>query len=417
MSLDIVLVTAYLGINALVWAAMYGVGRGRRAYERVGPGSGDGGNRLPRVSIVVPLYLENVESIMRTIRSIARQRYPRDLLDVWLVVEEGDAETVRGAEAALRYLAESGVRAGIHIVRGGRSSKAKALNSVLRSLEGEVVAVYDADDSFGEDQLLEAVRLMASRGYDAVGVRVYRYRESLLGRLIYIDTVVWYDIILRFLRGSGLHVPLSGEGLYIRRNVLEELGGFPERLAEDAYLSLLLFERGYRVGLLDSYVVEVAPAAISSHIRQRIRWYRGHLECLSRILLQSGGKRLRASISYLSPVAAVISLLMSIATIAATSSYIARGEGQGDQGLGHGGLSWQDPAPIHSSPTLVLIFVEGLAPLAIVAIAVTRHGGPVRPRSLLPYTLLLPLYWLVISVAALPALALRRVEWYRTERA
>jgi len=415
---DVVLVTAYLGINALIWATMYSIGRSRRAYERGDIGLTAGGAGLPRVSVVIPLYLEKLESIMRTVRSVAKQRYPRDLLEVWLVVEEGDYETLRGAEAAIEYLEERGIKANIYIAGGGRSSKARALNAVLNSLKGEIIAVYDADDSFEEDQLLEAVKLMTIRGYDAVGLRVYRYGESFLGRLVYIDTVVWYDIILRFLRSSGLHVPLSGEGLYIWRRVLEEVGGFPERLAEDAYLSLILFEKGYRVGLLDSYVVEAAPANISSHIRQRIRWYRGHLECLSRILLQSGGKRLKASISYLSPIAAVISLLMSISTIALTSSYIARGEGQGVlQSAAQGSSSPQNTLKIYSPPILALLFIEGLVPLAVVAIAVAGHRGPVGSGHVLPYILFLPIYWLMISAAALPALLLRNVRWYRTERA
>ncbi|MEM1611611.1 MAG: glycosyltransferase, partial [Sulfolobales archaeon] len=257
MVLDIMLVTAYLGVNALIWIAMYGVRRDRIVYERIDIGSGLNGldiYGLPKVSIVVPLYLEKPSSIMRTAISISKQRYPRELLDVVFVVEESDVETLWGAEIASKYLMENGIRSNIYIVGGRRSSKARALNMVLKSLEGEIIAVYDADDSFDEDQVSEAVKLMTARGYDAIGVRVYRYGESLLGKLLYIDTVIWYDLIISFLRRSGLHTPLSGEGLYIRRRVLEEVGGFPEKLAEDAYLSLILFEKGYRIGLLDSYV-------------------------------------------------------------------------------------------------------------------------------------------------------------------
>jgi len=418
LTIDVVLITAYLGVNALVWAAMYCVGRARSAYEKAGIGDRIDGVSLPRVSIVIPLYREKQGSIMRTVRSVAEQRYPRSLLEVWLVVEDGDCETIEGSRAALYYLAEKGIKASIYIARGGRSSKARSLNAVLESLEGEIVGVYDADDSFDDNQLLEAVRLMEGRGYDAVGVRVYRYGDSILGRLLYVDTVVWYDIILRFLKSSGLHVPLSGEGLYIRKKVLEEIGGFPERLAEDAYLSLLLFERGYRVGLLDSYVLEAAPATVLSHIRQRIRWYRGHLECLSRILIQGGSKRLRASISYLSPLFAAVSLLASIVAIAVMSSYIARAEGQGSQqGVGQGIASGKDLVQAYSTPVPVLVFIEGIAPLGAVALAVVGHGGPIRPRAVLPYTMLLPLYWIVVSSAALPALFLRNIEWYKTERA
>ncbi|MEM1611041.1 MAG: glycosyltransferase family 2 protein [Sulfolobales archaeon] len=422
MVLDIMLVTAYLGVNALIWIAMYGVRRDRIVYERIDIGSGLNGldiYGLPKVSIVVPLYLEKPSSIMRTAISISKQRYPRELLDVVFVVEESDVETLWGAEIASKYLMENGIRSNIYIIGGRRSSKARALNMVLKSLEGEIIAVYDADDSFDEDQVSEAVKLMTARGYDAIGVRVYRYGESLLGKLLYIDTVIWYDLIISFLRRSGLHTPLSGEGLYIRRRVLEEVGGFPEKLAEDAYLSLILFEKGYRIGLLDSYVEETAPKSLSSHLRQRIRWYRGHLECISRIIFHSSGRRLRASISYISPIVAVASLLMSIATMMSTSTYIARGEGQDIYSGGQSGVI--DPLELQirgsAIPMLIAISIEGVIPLAVVVLTVSNHRGSRDSRSLLPYVALLPLYWILISIAALPAIVLRNIEWYRTRRA
>jgi len=315
MSLEMVLLSTYLGFSALIWVAIYSVSRERGSYEKPSQTSNEHSGRQHRVSILVPLYMEKPGSIMKTVSSIAKQRYSKDLYEVWLIVEEEDQETLRGAEKALEFLRSRGVDARIYIVKGGRSSKARALNQVIDRVSGSIIAVYDADDSFDENQLEEAVRLMSSRGYDALGVRVYRYGEGVLGKMIYIDTVIWFDLIINALRKAGFHVPLSGEGLYIKKEVLERLGGFPEKLAEDAYLSLLLFEKGYRIGLLDSYVEEAAPLDITSHIRQRIRWYRGHLECLARILIYGSRKRLKASIGYLGPIVAVTSLVLSVITI------------------------------------------------------------------------------------------------------
>ena len=45
-------------------------------------------------------------------------------------------------------------------------------------------------------------------------------------------------------------MPLSGEGLFVRTSVLREVGGFPEVLTEDAYLGIILTERGKRFGLV-----------------------------------------------------------------------------------------------------------------------------------------------------------------------
>ncbi len=413
MSPDLTLLSTYLGFNAIIWIALYTISRDRGSYEKPPDTRGDQGiGDLKRVSILIPLYLENRESILKTVSSIARQRYPRDLYEVLLIVEEEDRDTLSGAAEALDLLRGSGISSEIYVARGGRVSKARALNQALRIAMGDIIAVYDADDVFDENQLGEAVGLMGSRGYDAIGVRVYRYGDGMLGKLIYIDTVVWFDLIISALKKSGLHVPLSGEGLYVRREVLQKLGGFPERLAEDAYLSLLLFEKGYRIGLLDSYVEEAVPIGFLSHIRQRIRWYRGHLECLIRILLYGGGRRLRASISYLGPVVAVTSLIMSIITIMITSSYIARSYTQNGEASLNGG--------IHSiafrEPLLLVVFAEALVPLSVVMLAVMGNRGPRRGASLLIYTLIMPIYWILVSLAAVAAIFMRRVAWYKTER-
>lgn len=419
MSLDLMLLSAYLGFNAIIWITLYSISREHSSYEKPPQGNGDQENmgRLQRVSILIPLYLEKPESILRTASSIAKQRYPRELYDVWFIVEEEDLETLRGAEKALEILRSSGVEARIHIVRGGRSSKARALNQVMGSINSNIVAVYDADDTFEENQLEEAVRLMSHRGYDALGVRVYRYGGGVLGKLIYIDTVVWFDLIINALRRAGLHVPLSGEGLYVRRDVLERLGGFPERLAEDAYLSLLLFERGYSIGLLDSYVEEAAPLGVLSHIRQRIRWYRGHLECIVRILIYGGGRRFGALVGYLGPVIAATSLVISIITIMVTATHIVKSFAQ-DGGPGFDGNNIHNN--IHTliprDPVLVALLLEGLLPLLIIMLAVLNNKGPRRGIGLSIYVFAMPLYWILMSFAAIPSILMRRVEWYRTRR-
>lgn len=398
---DLQFLTAYLGLNAFAWLLLYGLGRGEGGYED--PGDPGGPRALPRVSVMVPLYMESRSSILRTARSLARQRYPRDLLEVIFAVEEGDLGTAEGAAEAVEILRREGVEARMHVSRGGRSSKGRALNRALETARGEIVAVYDADDGFEDSQILKAVSLMISRGYAAVGTRVYRHRRTLLGRLAYIDTVIWYDLILKALRGAGLHVPLSGEGLFVRREVLEQLGGFPETLAEDAYLSLLLFEGGYRVGLLDSYVEEPAPSSLASLVRQRMRWYRGHLECLARILLR--GRRLRAVAGYAGPIVALSSLAGS--TVAAASGIY-----QAQQALQDPGGPGREAEELRAA----LIAAESPVPLLVVLVVLRSHRGPVKDPVLAAVAALMPFYWIIISAAALPSLLPKRIEWYRTQR-
>ncbi len=113
------------------------------------------------------------------------------------------------------------------------------------------------------------------RNYAAVGTRVYRFRSSVLGGLMYLESIVWYNAIIPFLRSTVKITPLSGEGLFIRKDLVDSI---PQSMAEDALLSLKLSSRGYSVGLLDSYVYELAPVNIISFIRQRIRWNKGYAQ-------------------------------------------------------------------------------------------------------------------------------------------
>jgi cellulose synthase/poly-beta-1,6-N-acetylglucosamine synthase-like glycosyltransferase len=104
---------------------------------------------------------------------------------------------------------------------------------------------------------------------------VFRKGRSILSHFLTIDTVFWYRKYLPLLLRNAHGFPLSGEGLFIRKSVLDEVGGFPEVLTEDAYLGLLLTERDKRFGILDSVVVEKAPRNAKAHFTQRSRWHRG----------------------------------------------------------------------------------------------------------------------------------------------
>ncbi len=166
---------------------------------------------------------------------------------------------------------------------GGRRLKALAMNTAIRHAGGSIIGFYDADDVFPSDQVLNAVLLIMERNYAAVGTRVYRFRNSVLGGLMYLESIVWYNAVIPFLRSTIKITPLSGEGLFIRRDVVNSI---PQSMAEDSLLSLKLASRGYSVGLLDSYVYELAPMNLMSFIRQRIRWNKGYAQNLVIILRQ-----------------------------------------------------------------------------------------------------------------------------------
>lgn len=98
-------------------------------------------SELPIYSIVIALYRE-VRTVPQLVAALNRLDYPRAKLDVKLVIEEDDKETL----GAL-------IRAGrlpycelIVAPAGGPRTKPRALNVALPLLRGRLVAIFDAED-------------------------------------------------------------------------------------------------------------------------------------------------------------------------------------------------------------------------------------------------------------------------------
>jgi len=292
----ITLLEALVLIGTVLWITQYSISRRAHAYER--PSSVNQQiNQLPKVSIIIPAYREKRQSIEKTLDSLSSQNYPRNLMEVLVVVDRDDAHTLNETLKAVEtFLNSLNIKVIIN-ENAGRRLKAIAINNAMKHVSGSIVGIYDADDVFPRDQVLNAVLLMMERNYAAVGTRVYRFRNTVLGSLMYLESLVWYNAIVPFLRTTVKITPLSGEGLFIRRDVVTSI---PESMAEDALLSLELSRRGYGIGLLDSYVYELAPLNIASFIRQRIRWNKGYAQNFLLILRQGvrAGYVLRIFVMY-----------------------------------------------------------------------------------------------------------------------
>lgn len=122
------------------------------AVRRAPPPSGHVMGSLPVYTILVPLYRETAV-LPHLVRGLAALEYPPHLLDIKLVLEADDHDTIAAAEA-LRP------QAGFEIVRvppGGPRTKPKAANYALAFARGEYLVVYDAEDRPEPDQLKKAI--------------------------------------------------------------------------------------------------------------------------------------------------------------------------------------------------------------------------------------------------------------------
>jgi len=232
--------------------------------------------RLPVVSILVALHREP-ETAPSLIDRLSRIDYPRALLDVLLVTEEDDTETRDALDAAglpgwIRQVA---------VPPGTIRTKPRALNYALPLTRGEIVGVYDAEDSPAPGQIRDVVDSFRTAGPDIACVQCvldyYRPRTNWLSRCFTAEYAVWFRVILPGLARLGLVVPLGGTSMFIRRAVLTGIGGWDaHNVTEDADLGLRLARSGYRTNVIASVTMEEPNCRPLPWIRQRSRWLKGY---------------------------------------------------------------------------------------------------------------------------------------------
>lgn len=254
--------------------------------------------RLPVVSVMVPLFRED-DIAPRLIRRIGRIDYPKELLDVLLVVEEDDAAT---QEALARRALPRWMRVVI-VPRGPIRTKPRALNYALDFCRGSIIGIWDAEDAPEPGQIRTVVRRFAAAPPEVVCLQgildFYNARHNWITRCFAIEYAVWFRALLPGLARLGLVVPLGGTTLFFRRTPLEELGGWDaHNVTEDADLGLRLARHGYRTELIDTVTEEEPNSRPIAWIRQRSRWQKGfamtwasHMRDPARLWRELGPKR------------------------------------------------------------------------------------------------------------------------------
>lgn len=232
---------------------------------------------LPIVSILVPLFRED-DIAPRLIRRLGRLNYPKERLDILLVVEETDSQT---REALHQSRLPRWMRV-VTVPDGPIRTKPRALNYALDFCRGSIIGVYDAEDAPEADQIHRVVRHFAQAPANVACLQgvldFYNAGHNWLTRCFTIEYAAWFRVILPGIARLGLVVPLGGTTLFFRRDVLEELGGWDaHNVTEDADLGLRLARHGYRTEVIPTVTEEEPNGRALPWVRQRSRWLKGYL--------------------------------------------------------------------------------------------------------------------------------------------
>jgi cellulose synthase/poly-beta-1,6-N-acetylglucosamine synthase-like glycosyltransferase len=235
---------------------------------------------LPVFTVLVPMFREAgmLPGLARALRALD---YPLGKLDIKIVLEAGDRETIEAA----RMLGLEGVFEIILVPPSQPQTKPKACNFALRFARGEYLVIYDAEDRPEPDQLRKVVatfrRAPPNTACLQCRLNYYNASENWLTRMFTLDYALWFDQMLPGLERLGMPIPLGGTSNHFRTEVLRQLHAWdPFNVTEDADLGIRICQKGYRVGVVDSTTFEEASCNAGNWIRQRSRWIKGYMQTL-----------------------------------------------------------------------------------------------------------------------------------------
>ena len=355
---------------------------------------------LPRFSIVVPVKNE-AKVIGRVLESLTKLVYPVEKFEIVIIADDsvdGTIEICRDYASSYRNM---------KVFHRKRSmGKASALNYGIAHSDGDIIAVFDADSVPADNVLIKAAELFQDSKVAAVQGRIQSINalENMLTQFVAYEDAVWSEAFLRGKEKLGLFVHLRGCCEFIRRDALESVGGFNEKMmAEDIEISARFVEQGHRIKYsADIRTWQETPAKMKSFLTQRTRWYRGHMEVAmkyGRLLKNLNKQTLDAELTLCLPFIAIASFfLFSFASWGLASAFAL------DTVL-------MICIIFSTAITCILIFLVGLI--------LIYYSKPRRIKSLLwlPFVFA---YWSLQSFlafyAALLILFRRPKKWVKTEK-
>jgi len=353
--------------------------------------------KLPMYTILCPLYRE-AHMIPQFVEAISKLDWPKNKLDVMLLLEEDDKPTI---EAAKQIDLPSFVR--IVVVPDSQpKTKPKATNYGLAFAKGEFVVIFDAEDIPDTHQLKKVYLAFQRSAPEIVCMQAklnyYNPKQNILTRIFTAEYSLWFDLILTGLQRMEAPIPLGGTSNHFKIGELIKLKGWDSfNVTEDCDLGIRLAKQGYKTAIVDSVTLEEANSQLFNWIYQRSRWIKGYIQSYlvhMRKPLKFFREDPRNFLAFQLTVGGkILSLFVNPLMWVITISYFAFRATFGVT------IEKFFPAPILYMAVLSLVFGNFLY-LYYYMIGCAKRGQ----WGLIKYIYIVPFYWLAMSFAAWKAL-------------
>ncbi|AWB46461.1 glycosyl transferase family 2 [Paenibacillus sp. CAA11] len=367
----------------------------------------------PFVTIMVPAHNEGIV-ITKTVESLLGLDYPRDRYEIIVINDnssDNSAELLGNLQ--VRHPGRNLIIINTDAVTGGKG-KSNALNIGFAQSRGELIAIYDADNTPEKTALRYLVAEIMND--DKLGAVIGKFRTrnrdtNLLTRFINIETLSfqWMAQAGRWKLFKLCTIP--GTNFIMRRHIVESIGGWDVKaIAEDTEISFRIYMMGYKIKFQPKAVTwEQEPQTVRVWFKQRTRWAKGNIYVIvknTRLLFDRSARNIRFDILYFLSIYFLLltSLIMSdLLLILHAVGYVRTTI------AGFSSFLWL---------LAVILFVVGTF------ITLVTEKGEMRLSNIWVIMLMYVSYcqmWMVVAAYGLynyikDLLFKREAKWYKTER-
>jgi hyaluronan synthase len=242
------------------------------------------GATWPRVSVVIPAFNEG-PMVERSIRSVARCEYPKELLEI-IVVDDGSRDDTFFHIQRLRREHPDLVK----LVRfKGNKGKREALCAGFRAATGEVLVTIDSDSEIEARTVHEMVApFLVSADIGAVAGRVaVLNRDTNISRMLEVQYALAFDFGRAAQSTYGCVACCPGALSSFRREAImpfldewanQTFLGRPVNHGEDQALTNIVLRQGYdTVYQRTATIHTLAPVTYMQMSRMFVRWDRSYI--------------------------------------------------------------------------------------------------------------------------------------------
>lgn len=243
------------------------------------------GHFAPKVTVQLPMFNEMYVA-ERIIEETAKIEYPRDKFEIQ-VLDDSTDETKDIIAKKVAEIAATGINIK-HIHRTDRTGyKAGALDAAMGDVEGEFIAIFDADFMPSKDFLYKTIPYFEDPKVGVVQTRWGHINKdySLLTELQGFGLDGHFSVEQTGRTSAGHFINFNGTAGIWRKETIYDAGGWEhDTLTEDLDLSYRSQMKGWKFKYLEDVVSPAElPITVSALKNQQHRWMKGGAECFKKI--------------------------------------------------------------------------------------------------------------------------------------